>query len=281
MMIKIYQHSTTAQTLGLKTAVNVKPLQNKFCLHYCFLKAIQSEILLIWLQKPNNLSVESYLCFFFKHRTTRCSAFTSTSWRLATPRISLKSSLESPTIWMLLWNVLTQSAPTTPLSSSKVNKSFHWLWENCGYYSYETKNIFHYFQKKSYPRKNFKTRVFFSPEGDEIYHYDLKSKAVEEKEFKSMPNCTSAFRFMEHYYCFHGHMFSKFDPKTGEVHGKYPKEARDYFMRCSKFSKLKSKVSNVIRYDFKFDTAVDLNTASVLSMFRDCNFLDQSYVLYF
>uniref|UniRef100_A0AAX7SDC5 Hemopexin n=1 Tax=Astatotilapia calliptera TaxID=8154 RepID=A0AAX7SDC5_ASTCA len=60
--------------------------------------------------------------------------------------------------------------------------------------------------------------------------------AVEEKEFKSMPNCTSAFRFMEHYYCFHGHMFSKFDPKTGEVHGKYPKEARDYFMRCSKFS---------------------------------------------
>lgn len=47
MMIKIYQHSTTAQTLGLKTAVNVKPLQNKFCLHYCFLKAIQSEILLI------------------------------------------------------------------------------------------------------------------------------------------------------------------------------------------------------------------------------------------
>lgn len=86
---------------------------------------------------------------------------------------------------------------------------------------------------------------------------------------------------MEHYYCFHGHMFSKFDPKTGEVHGKYPKEARDYFMRCSKFSKLKSKVSNVIRCDFKFDTAVDLNTVSVLSMFQDCNFLDQSYVLYF
>lgn len=52
-----------------------------------------------------------------------------------------------------------------------------------------------------------------------------------------MPNCTSAFRFMEHFYCFHGHMFSKFDPKTGEVNGKYPKEARDFFMRCSKFSK--------------------------------------------
>ncbi|MEQ2196966.1 hypothetical protein XENOCAPTIV_019533 [Xenoophorus captivus] len=77
--------------------------------------------------------------------------------------------------------------------------------------------------------------IFFKK--DDIYHYNVKTKAVEKKEFDSMPNCTSAFRFMEHYYCFHGHMFSKFDPKTGDVHGKYPKEARDYFMRCSKFSK--------------------------------------------
>ncbi|KAM6934809.1 hemopexin [Xenentodon cancila] len=76
--------------------------------------------------------------------------------------------------------------------------------------------------------------IFFK--GDDIYHYNVRTKAVDEKEFKTMPNCTSAFRFMEHYYCFHGHMFSKFDPKTGEVHGKYPKEARDYFMRCSQFS---------------------------------------------
>ncbi|KAK5622901.1 hypothetical protein CRENBAI_022702 [Crenichthys baileyi] len=76
--------------------------------------------------------------------------------------------------------------------------------------------------------------IFFKK--DDIYHYNVKTKAVEKKEFDSMPNCTSAFRFMEHYYCFHGHMFSKFDPKTGDVHGKYPKEARDYFMRCSKFS---------------------------------------------
>lgn len=68
---------------------------------------------------------------------------------------------------------------------------------------------------------------------------------MEEKEFESMPNCTSAFRFMGHYYCLHGHMFSKFDPKTGEVHGKYPKEARDYFMRCAKFSKLYLWESNM------------------------------------
>ncbi|XP_041663611.1 hemopexin [Cheilinus undulatus] len=75
--------------------------------------------------------------------------------------------------------------------------------------------------------------IFFK--GDQILHYNVKTKAVEAKEFRSMPNCTSAFRFMEHYYCFHGHMFSKFDPKTGDVQAKYPKEARDYFMRCAKF----------------------------------------------
>lgn len=80
--------------------------------------------------------------------------------------------------------------------------------------------------------------------GHEIYHYNVKTKAVDEKDFKSMPNCTSAFRFMEHYYCFHGHMFSKFDPKTGEVHGKYPKEARDYFMRCANFSEYQSDIIN-------------------------------------
>ncbi|KAM6984989.1 hemopexin-like [Aplochiton taeniatus] len=75
--------------------------------------------------------------------------------------------------------------------------------------------------------------IFFM--GGNIYHYDIEQKTVQEKAFIGMPNCTSAFRFMEHYYCFHGHQFSKFDPKTGEVHGRYPKEARDYFMRCSKF----------------------------------------------
>ncbi|KAM4608783.1 hemopexin [Polymixia lowei] len=75
--------------------------------------------------------------------------------------------------------------------------------------------------------------IFFK--GDEIFHYNVRTKVVDEKEFKTMPNCTSAFRFMDHYYCFHGHQFSKFDPKTGDVHEKYPKEARDYFMRCSKF----------------------------------------------
>ncbi|XP_017276570.1 hemopexin [Kryptolebias marmoratus] len=76
--------------------------------------------------------------------------------------------------------------------------------------------------------------IFFKE--DEIYHFNIKDKKVHEKTFKNMPNCTVAFRFLDHYYCFHGHKFSKFDPKTGEVHGKYPKETRDYFVRCPKFS---------------------------------------------
>uniref|UniRef100_A0A671NEX5 Hemopexin a n=1 Tax=Sinocyclocheilus anshuiensis TaxID=1608454 RepID=A0A671NEX5_9TELE len=79
------------------------------------------------------------------------------------------------------------------------------------------------------------TVIFFK--GGEIYHFNMKTKKVDEKEFKSMPNCTGAFRYMDHYYCFHGHQFSKFDPVTGEVHGKYPKETRDYFMRCPHFGK--------------------------------------------
>ncbi|KAJ8004524.1 hypothetical protein DPEC_G00137170 [Dallia pectoralis] len=76
--------------------------------------------------------------------------------------------------------------------------------------------------------------IFFK--GHTIYHYNVKTKKVDEKEFKSMPNCTSAFRYAEHYYCFHGHQFSKFDPKTGDVNGRYPKEAKDYFMKCSRFA---------------------------------------------
>ncbi|KAK3569104.1 hypothetical protein QTP86_022133, partial [Hemibagrus guttatus] len=74
------------------------------------------------------------------------------------------------------------------------------------------------------------TVVFFK--GHEIYHFDIDTKEVHEKEFQSMPNCSAAFRYAGHYYCLHGHDFSKFNPNTGEVHGKYPKEAREYFMSC-------------------------------------------------
>ncbi|XP_056611775.1 hemopexin [Triplophysa dalaica] len=77
------------------------------------------------------------------------------------------------------------------------------------------------------------TVVFFK--GHDIYHFDIKTKKVDKMESKGMPKCTAAFRHMEHYYCLHGHQFSKFDPKTVEVNGKYPKETRGYFMRCPHF----------------------------------------------
>lgn len=75
---------------------------------------------------------------------------------------------------------------------------------------------------------------------------------MHEQVFVDIPYCTSAFRFMEHYYCFHGHMFSKFDPKHGETYSKYPKEARDYFMRCAKFSKCLNKPQVVVYLNVRF-----------------------------
>nr|AMW64453.1 warm temperature acclimation related 65kDa protein 1 [Scomberomorus niphonius] len=114
--------------------------------------------------------------------------------------------------------------------------------------------------------------IFFK--GDDIYHYNVKTKAVDEKEFTTMPNCTSAFRFMEHYYCFHGHMFSKFDPKTGEVHGKYPKEARDYFMRCSKFSEDSDHVERERCSRVHLD-AITSDSAGNMYAFRGHHFLQK------
>ncbi|XP_036965639.1 hemopexin [Acanthopagrus latus] len=114
--------------------------------------------------------------------------------------------------------------------------------------------------------------IFFK--GNDIYHFNVQTKAVDEKEFESMPNCTSALRFMEHYYCFHGHMFSKFDPKTGEVHGKYPKEARDYFMRCSKFSEESDHVERERCSRVHLD-AITSDNAGNMYAFRGHHFLSK------
>uniref|UniRef100_A0A672YKL6 Hemopexin a n=1 Tax=Sphaeramia orbicularis TaxID=375764 RepID=A0A672YKL6_9TELE len=74
--------------------------------------------------------------------------------------------------------------------------------------------------------------VLFFKDHD-VYHYNIQTKAHTASTLTTMPNCTAALRFMDHYYCFHGHMFSKFNPKTLEVPAeKYPKEARDFFMKC-------------------------------------------------
>lgn len=66
--------------------------------------------------------------------------------------------------------------------------------------------------------------------------YDLSTMTVKNKTWTHLPACTSAFRWLEHYYCFHGNNFTRFNPKNGEVNGPYPKDARRYFMNCTNFS---------------------------------------------
>lgn len=75
--------------------------------------------------------------------------------------------------------------------------------------------------------------LFFK--GNETYSFDIKTKTVKKKIWTHLPNCTSAFRWLEHYYCFHGYNFTRFHPVSGEVTGTYPKDVRNYFMRCEGF----------------------------------------------
>ncbi|XP_017288315.2 hemopexin [Kryptolebias marmoratus] len=75
--------------------------------------------------------------------------------------------------------------------------------------------------------------LFFK--GQDVYVYDITTKTVKTKAWSHLPSCTSIFRWLEHYYCFHGHNFTRFHPVTGEVVGEYPKDTRNYFMRCPNF----------------------------------------------
>ncbi|XP_015233505.1 PREDICTED: hemopexin-like isoform X2 [Cyprinodon variegatus] len=75
--------------------------------------------------------------------------------------------------------------------------------------------------------------LFFK--GHDVHVYDIATKTVKTKTWSHLPSCTSAFRWLEHYYCFHGHNFTRFHPISGEVTGTYPKDARHYFMSCPNF----------------------------------------------
>ncbi|XP_052004541.1 hemopexin-like [Xyrauchen texanus] len=70
---------------------------------------------------------------------------------------------------------------------------------------------------------------------NEVFAFDIRTKTVQKRPWTHLPNCTSALRWLEHYYCFHGHNFTRFHPVTGAVVGNYPKDSRDYFMRCTNF----------------------------------------------
>ncbi|XP_070711535.1 hemopexin [Pempheris klunzingeri] len=75
--------------------------------------------------------------------------------------------------------------------------------------------------------------LFFK--GHDVHFYDIATKTVKTKTWSHLPLCTSALRWLESYYCFHGHNFTKFHPVSGEVTGPYPKDARNYFMKCLNF----------------------------------------------
>ncbi|XP_034007095.1 hemopexin [Trematomus bernacchii] len=75
--------------------------------------------------------------------------------------------------------------------------------------------------------------LFFK--GQDVHVYDIVTKRVKTKTWSHLPVCTSALRWLEHYYCFHGNNFTKFHPVSGEVSGVYPKDARSYFMKCPNF----------------------------------------------
>ncbi|XP_068446515.1 hemopexin-like [Clinocottus analis] len=72
--------------------------------------------------------------------------------------------------------------------------------------------------------------LFFK--GHDVHVYDITTKTVKTKTWPHLPVCTAALRWLEHYYCFHGHNFTRFNPVSGEVSGPYPKDARHYFMNC-------------------------------------------------
>lgn len=76
-------------------------------------------------------------------------------------------------------------------------------------------------------------KKYFPPTGNNVHVYDISTKVVKTKTWPHLPVCTSAFRWLEHYYCFHGNNFTRFHPVTGHVNGTYPKDARNYFMACA------------------------------------------------
>nr|XP_060627328.1 hemopexin [Anolis sagrei ordinatus] len=74
------------------------------------------------------------------------------------------------------------------------------------------------------------TLLFFK--GPHVVTYDLKTQVAKQREWPALSNCSAAARWLGRYYCFQGARFWRFDPVTGEVPPNYPRDARDYFMRC-------------------------------------------------
>ncbi|XP_028286323.1 hemopexin-like [Parambassis ranga] len=85
------------------------------------------------------------------------------------------------------------------------------------------------------PKEECRTDSVLFFKGQDVHIFDIPTKTVKTKNWPHLPRCTSAVRWLEHYYCFNGNNFTRFHPVSGEVTGAYPKDARNYFMRCANF----------------------------------------------
>uniref|UniRef100_A0A8D2AD74 Hemopexin n=1 Tax=Sus scrofa TaxID=9823 RepID=A0A8D2AD74_PIG len=72
--------------------------------------------------------------------------------------------------------------------------------------------------------------LFF--QGTHTWFWDSTTKTTKERLWPAVGNCSSAMRWISRYYCFRGNQFLRFDPVTGHVDPKYPRDVRDYFMSC-------------------------------------------------
>nr|ADU15819.1 hemopexin [Ginglymostoma cirratum] len=72
--------------------------------------------------------------------------------------------------------------------------------------------------------------LFFK--GATTYVFDLSTNTVKQRPWTGVHICTAAMRWIDRYYCFQGSNFTRFYPHTGLVFENYPKDARNYFMRC-------------------------------------------------
>ncbi|XP_067420728.1 hemopexin isoform X2 [Emydura macquarii macquarii] len=72
--------------------------------------------------------------------------------------------------------------------------------------------------------------LFFK--GQDVFSYNLELGVVKRRSWPEVANCSAAVHWLGRYYCFRGARFLRFQPATGQVPPGYPRDARDYFMRC-------------------------------------------------
>uniref|UniRef100_A0A8C4WH43 Hemopexin n=1 Tax=Gopherus evgoodei TaxID=1825980 RepID=A0A8C4WH43_9SAUR len=72
--------------------------------------------------------------------------------------------------------------------------------------------------------------LFFK--GGDVFAYDLGLGVLKRRSWPGVTNCSAATRWLGRYYCFQRVRFLRFQPATGQVPPGYPRDARDYFLRC-------------------------------------------------